>query len=89
MFAHGYPDTGNAAALCVLLHVGEYRSLPCTMGCMRKDRVLRSPGTRWVAMALKAMKVAKRHSAVKKVHKAKSEVMTKNKAKAHKINKKP
>ena len=37
-------------------------------------------------MALKAMKVAKRHSAVKNVHKAKSDVI---KAKAHKVKQKP
>ena len=37
-------------------------------------------------MALKAMKVAKRHSAVKSVHKATSDVI---KAKAHKVKQTP
>jgi hypothetical protein len=40
-------------------------------------------------MVLKAMKVAKRQSAVKKVGTAKSEVMQKNKAKAHKVKQRP
>ena len=40
----------------------------------------------WVAMALNAMKVAKRHSAMKTVHKAKSKAMQKNKATANKEN---
>jgi len=77
--------TPAAAALCFL----EHGYLPCTMGCARKDRIKRSRGTRWVAMVLKAMKVAKRHSAAKKVHTAKSEVMQKNKAKAHKVKQRP
>ena len=89
MFAHGYPDTGNGAVLCVLLHAVEHGSLPCTVGCMRKDSITRSLGTRWVAIVVKAMKVAKRHSAVKKVDTAKSEVMQKNKAKAHNVKQRP
>ena len=89
MFAHCYPDTGNGAVLSVLLHAVEHGFLPCTVGCMRKDSIKRSPGTRWLAMVLKAMKIAKRQSAVKKVDTAKSEVMQKNKAKAHKVKQRP
>ena len=81
MFAHSYPDTGNGTVICVLLHAVERGFLPCTVGCMRKDSIKRSPGTRWLAMVLKAMKIAKRQSAVKKVDTAKSDVMQKNKAK--------
>ena len=89
MFAHGYPDTGNGTVICVLLHAVEHGFLPCTVGCMRKDSIKRSPGTRWLAMVLKAMKIAKRQSAVKKVDTAKSDVMQKNKAKAHKVKQRP
>ena len=89
MFAHGYPDTGNGDVRCVLLHAVDHGSLPCTVGCMRKDSITRSPGTRRLAMVLKAMKVAKRRSAVKQVHTAMSEVMQKNKANARKVKQRP
>ena len=56
---------------------------------MRKDSIKRSPGTRWLAMVLKAMKIAKRQSAVKKVDTAKSDVMQKNKANSHKLKQRP
>ena len=48
------------------------------------------PPTKWVSLAPKAMKVAKRPSATKKVHKpAKSKAMQKSKANKRKVHKKP
>ena len=49
-----------------------------------------SPPTKWLSMAPRAMIDAKLPSAMKKVHKpAKSKAMQKNKAKVHKVHKKP
>ena len=71
--AIGFLDTGNGRALCVLCHVTWN-----TGQCLAASSW---PPTKWVSMAPKAMKAAKRPSATKKAQKpAKSNAMQKNKA---------
>ena len=84
--AIGYPDIGNGGALRVLCHMTW--NMVCTMGCVRKDSITRSAPIRRLAMAPKAMKVAKRHRAMKAVHKAKSKATQNHKAKVPKVNRK-
>ena len=78
----GCPDTGNGRALCVLCHV-TWNTCQCLATSSWRP-------TKWVSMAPKAMKVAKRPNAKKKAHTpAKSKAMQKNKANKRKVHKKP
>ena len=83
MFAQGYPDTGSV--LCyVTWNMGHCYAkwIACVLiaSCVELKRL---------AMAPKAMEVAKRHSAVKTVREAKAKATQRQRAKVHTVKKKP